>query len=189
MRVRRASGSAGPAACRVVLNAVAILDELDRLGARRVAVAAPYYSPEWKAMFTEFLRHGDYRIEAFQTFVEQGLFPDQASVERPALPVQRGRGPGQPAPDPGCRACRGGDDHRRHRHPHGALVDRSRTRTRLAAGAGRLVAVPGSRTSVRAACPRPESVAALHQRSPAVCGSIPAGSNVTQSRAATPRAP
>jgi hypothetical protein len=31
-------------------------------------------------MFTEFLRQGDYRIEAFQTFVEQGLFPDQASV-------------------------------------------------------------------------------------------------------------
>lgn len=64
----------------VVLNAVAILDELDRLGARRIAVAAPYYSPAWKAMFTEFLRHGDYRIEAFQTFVEQGLFADQASV-------------------------------------------------------------------------------------------------------------
>jgi len=64
----------------VVLNAAAILDELDRLGARRVAVAAPYYSPEWKAMFTEFLRQGDYRIEAFQTFVEQGLFADQASV-------------------------------------------------------------------------------------------------------------
>ena len=64
----------------VVLNAVAILDELDRLGARRVAVAAPYYSPAWKTMFTEFLEHGGYRIDAFQTFVEQGLFPDQASV-------------------------------------------------------------------------------------------------------------
>jgi maleate cis-trans isomerase len=64
----------------VVLNAVAILDELDRLGARKVAVAAPYYSPPWKAMFTEFLDHGGYHIEAFQTFVEQGLFPDQASV-------------------------------------------------------------------------------------------------------------
>lgn len=65
----------------VVLNAVAILDELERLGARRVAVAAPYYSPAWKAMFTEFLRHGAYRVEAFQTFVEQGLFADQASVD------------------------------------------------------------------------------------------------------------
>jgi len=64
----------------VVLNAVAILDELDRVGARRVAVAAPYYSPEWKSIFAEFLLHGGYRIEAFQTFVEQGLFPDQASV-------------------------------------------------------------------------------------------------------------
>jgi maleate cis-trans isomerase len=64
----------------VVLNAVAILDELERLGAHRVAVAAPYYSAAWKAMFTEFLGHGGYRIEAFQTFVEQGLFPDLASV-------------------------------------------------------------------------------------------------------------
>ena len=73
-RIRRACG------VPVVLNAVAILDELDRLGARRVAVAAPYYSPAWKAMFTEFLRADNYCIEAFQTFVEQGLFPDQASV-------------------------------------------------------------------------------------------------------------
>jgi maleate cis-trans isomerase len=64
----------------VVLNTVAILDELDRVGARRVAVAAPYYSPEWKSIFAEFLLHGGYRIEAFQTFVEQGLFPDQATV-------------------------------------------------------------------------------------------------------------
>jgi maleate cis-trans isomerase len=64
----------------VVLNAVAILDALEVLGARRVAVAAPYYSPEWKTMFRTFLGQGDYRIEAFQTFVEQGLFPDQASV-------------------------------------------------------------------------------------------------------------
>jgi maleate cis-trans isomerase len=78
----REAGERISRACGVplVLNAVAILDELDRLGARRIAVAAPYYSPEWKAMFTEFLQHGDYRIEAFQTFVEQGLFPDQASV-------------------------------------------------------------------------------------------------------------
>lgn len=78
----RAAGERISQACGVpvVLNVVALLDELDRLGARRVAVAAPYYSPEWKTMFTEFLGHGDYRIEAFQTFVEQGLFPDQASV-------------------------------------------------------------------------------------------------------------
>lgn len=78
----RAAGERIGHACGVpvVLNAVAILDELDRLRARRVAVAAPYYSPEWKAMFTAFLQHGGFHIEAFQTFVEQGLFPDQASV-------------------------------------------------------------------------------------------------------------
>jgi maleate cis-trans isomerase len=78
----RAAGERISRACGVpvVLNAVAVLDELDRLGARRVAVCAPYYSPEWKTMFTAFLQAGAYRIDAFQTFVEQGLHPDQASV-------------------------------------------------------------------------------------------------------------
>jgi hypothetical protein len=56
------------------------IDELGRLGATRVAVAAPYYSLEWKAMLTAFPGHGPYRIEAFQTFVEQGPLPDQGSV-------------------------------------------------------------------------------------------------------------
>jgi len=78
----RATGERISQACGVpvLLNIVAILDELERLGATRVAVAAPYYSPQWKAMFTAFLGHGPYRIDAFQTFVEQGLFPDQTSV-------------------------------------------------------------------------------------------------------------
>ena len=78
----RAAGDRISDACgvKVVLNIVAILDELERFGARRVAIAAPYYSPPWKAMFTDFLTQGGFRIEAFQTFVEQGLFPDQASV-------------------------------------------------------------------------------------------------------------
>jgi maleate cis-trans isomerase len=64
----------------VVLNGVAVLDAIDRLGAKRLAVACPYYSPEWKAMFTEFLGRGGYRVESFQTFVEQGIFKDQAAV-------------------------------------------------------------------------------------------------------------
>jgi len=64
----------------VVLNGVAVLDEIDRIGAKCLAVACPYYSPEWKAMFTKFLAQGGYRIASFQTFVEQGLFPDQAAV-------------------------------------------------------------------------------------------------------------
>lgn len=78
----RAAGDRISKACgvKVVLNIVAILDELERRHARRVAIAAPYYSQEWKAMLTAFLGHGPYRIEAFQTFVEQGLFPDQGSV-------------------------------------------------------------------------------------------------------------
>ena len=78
----RAAGQRIGRACGVpvTLNAVALLDELDRLGARRITVASPYYSPEWKTMFTEFLQRGEYRIEAMQTFTEQGLFPDQAAV-------------------------------------------------------------------------------------------------------------
>jgi maleate cis-trans isomerase len=78
----RAAGERISQACGVpvVLNAVALLDELDRLGAHRLAVGAPYYNLEWKAMFTAFMQAGAYCIDAFQTFVEQGLFPDQASV-------------------------------------------------------------------------------------------------------------
>jgi maleate cis-trans isomerase len=78
----RAAGQRIGRACGVPvrLNAVALLDELDRLGARRIAVASPYYRPEWKTMFTEFLQRGEYRVEAMQTFVEQRLFPDQAAV-------------------------------------------------------------------------------------------------------------
>lgn len=78
----RAAGDRISKACGVpvLLNIVAILDELERLHVRHVAIAAPYYSQEWKAMLTAFLGSGPYRIEAFQTFVEQGLFPDQASV-------------------------------------------------------------------------------------------------------------
>lgn len=73
-RVGRAAG------VPVVLNGVAVLDEIDRRGAKRLAVACPYYSPEWKTMFTGFLQRGGYVVESFQTFVEQGIFPDQASV-------------------------------------------------------------------------------------------------------------
>lgn len=64
----------------VVLQGTAMLDALGGLSGRRLAVACPYYSPEWKSRFSRFLRDEGYEIDAFQTFVEQGLFPDQAAV-------------------------------------------------------------------------------------------------------------
>jgi maleate cis-trans isomerase len=70
------------AACGVpvVLQGTAVLDALAGLSGRRLAVACPYYSADWKQRFGQFLRDSGYRIDAFQTFVEQGIFPDQAAV-------------------------------------------------------------------------------------------------------------
>ncbi|MEH6549851.1 MAG: hypothetical protein V7711_19205 [Pseudomonadales bacterium] len=64
----------------VVLNGVAILDALEACGAKKIAAACPYYAPDWKLMLTEFLEAEGYIIDAFQTFVEQGIFPDQETV-------------------------------------------------------------------------------------------------------------
>lgn len=65
----------------VLLNGVAVLDALDDLNAVNLAVACPYYSPEWKAVLTDFLTASNYQVQAFQTFVEQGIFDNQNDVE------------------------------------------------------------------------------------------------------------
>lgn len=64
----------------VVLNGVAVLDTLQRLACRRVAVACPYYSPQWKEGFVQFLEQQGLQVVGAQTFVEQGLFANQEQV-------------------------------------------------------------------------------------------------------------
>lgn len=64
----------------VMLNGVAVLDAMDEIGCRRVAVACPYYSPEWKQTLLQFLIEANLSVESFQTFVEQGIFPSQDEV-------------------------------------------------------------------------------------------------------------
>lgn len=75
---RRLSAACG---VDVVLNGVAVLDALDDLGCRRVAVACPYYNPQWKQKFLGFLDVAGYSVESAQTFVEQGIFASQADVD------------------------------------------------------------------------------------------------------------
>jgi maleate cis-trans isomerase len=74
---RRLSAACG---VPVVLNGVTVLDTLQQLGCRRVAVACPYYSPPWKHGFVQFLEQQGLVVVAAQTFVEQGLFDNQEQV-------------------------------------------------------------------------------------------------------------
>jgi maleate isomerase len=64
----------------VILNGVAVLDVFDELAVRRIAAACPYYSSEWKSELLGFLIRSNFRVDAFQTFVEQGLFSSQDEV-------------------------------------------------------------------------------------------------------------
>ncbi len=64
----------------VILNGVAVLDALDDLGAKNLTMSCPYYDAEWKAVVGDFFEKSGYHITAFETFVEQGLFPNQDLV-------------------------------------------------------------------------------------------------------------
>ncbi len=74
---RRLSAATG---VPVLLNGVTVLDTLQQLGCRRVAVACPYYSAQWKSGFVQFLEQQGLHVVAAQSFVEQGLFDSQEQV-------------------------------------------------------------------------------------------------------------
>lgn len=65
----------------VILNGVAVLDALDAIGGKKIALACPYYDPAWKARFLKFLAPLNYSIESCQTFVEQEIFESQEDVD------------------------------------------------------------------------------------------------------------
>ena len=67
--------------CPVILNGVAVLDAIQNLGCKRIALACPYYNVEWKKRFLTFLQTLDLSIESCETFVEQGLFVSQEAVD------------------------------------------------------------------------------------------------------------
>jgi maleate cis-trans isomerase len=69
--------------CRVpvILNGVAVFDALDAVGAKRIAIACPYYSPAWKAKLTDYMQRTQYNVAGFATFVELSLFASQADVD------------------------------------------------------------------------------------------------------------
>mgnify|MGYP000615503604 CR=1 FL=1 len=64
----------------VILNGVAVLDLLEATEAQKLTLACPYYDPDWKAELSGFLLEAGYDILTFQTFVDQGLFDDQDTV-------------------------------------------------------------------------------------------------------------
>jgi maleate cis-trans isomerase len=65
----------------VILNGVAVFDALDAVGAKRIAIACPYYSPEWKVKLTAFMQRTQFEVAGFATFVELGLFASQTEVD------------------------------------------------------------------------------------------------------------
>jgi maleate cis-trans isomerase len=65
----------------VILNGVAVLDWLADLQARRVALACPYYNPAWRDEFSRFIAAAGYQIEAFGSFVTQGMAGSQTEVD------------------------------------------------------------------------------------------------------------
>lgn len=67
--------------CPVILNGVAVLDAIQDLDCKRIALACPYYNEEWKKRFLTFLQTLDLSIESCETFVEQGLFVSQEAVD------------------------------------------------------------------------------------------------------------
>lgn len=64
----------------VILHGVAILDALAQFKSQKIALACPYYDEEWKDKFLTFITPLGLSIEACQSFVDQGLFPDQHAV-------------------------------------------------------------------------------------------------------------
>jgi maleate cis-trans isomerase len=67
--------------CKVILNGVAVLDAIQALGGKRIALACPYYNEQWKARFLTFLQPLELSIESCETFVEQRLFTSQEEVD------------------------------------------------------------------------------------------------------------
>lgn len=69
-RVKRFEDASGAA---VVTPSVAIIDALHALGARRIAVATPYYDQVWQAAWAQILDDTEFDVLAMQSLDQQGL--------------------------------------------------------------------------------------------------------------------
>ncbi len=78
-RAREAQASVGDAAgVPVVLMGAAMLDALDHLGARRIAIASGYYPADWASMARHGFESNGFDVVLQEGWVEQGIV---ASVE------------------------------------------------------------------------------------------------------------
>lgn len=65
----------------VLLNWVAIVDALRKVGARKISVATGYYRPAWTAASITFLESAGFEIVWAGDLIDQGLVPDQEAKE------------------------------------------------------------------------------------------------------------
>ena len=65
----------------VILNGVAVIDRLEAAGARRVAMACPYYDSAWKDEIRAFLERAGYEVLTMQSLLDQGVYETQAQID------------------------------------------------------------------------------------------------------------
>lgn len=64
-----------------VMAGLSILDGLRALGAEKLAISTPYYTAEWKEAWSNIVRSGGFDILAMQSMDEQGLVPEDGSID------------------------------------------------------------------------------------------------------------
>ena len=77
-RCRRIAEAAG---IPVVMAGLAVVDALQALGVRRVALACSYYSAAWRDRWADFVRAAGFEATA-ATLADQGLWPDHDADDR-----------------------------------------------------------------------------------------------------------
>lgn len=77
-RQQRISAAAGIAA---IADGLAIIDALQALGARKVALACSYYTDTWSKRWADFVAAAGFEASA-RTFADQGLWPEPGHPDR-----------------------------------------------------------------------------------------------------------
>ena len=78
-RVARVSEAAG---CPAIMAGTAIVDTLRALGAGRIAVSTPYYTPEWRAHAERILLSAGFDVLTIMSADQQGLAPEIGSISQ-----------------------------------------------------------------------------------------------------------
>ena len=65
----------------VLLNGVAVLEQLAAINAHHLALVCPYYATPWRQWFVQFLTDQGFVVDALSGFLDHQLFPDQARID------------------------------------------------------------------------------------------------------------